>query len=93
VLFAMCNGAVIPLPAGAPGTGDTTQTGLYNVVTCWLNAAGGPGLPVQTTFVIFNSNSVPEFPMGMFVVVGVALAIVMVLRAGIRKGNVPVLSR
>jgi hypothetical protein len=55
-----------------------------------MNLAGGPGFPVTTTFTIVSPSSVPEFPVGMLVVVGITMAVVIILRAGNPKGKAPV---
>jgi hypothetical protein len=92
-LFPDCIGGTFFTPIGAPGTGSTSQVGLYQVVTCWMNASGGPGMPFQGSFEIVPSNGAPEFPLGMTAVLAVSMAIVFVLGARMRKGDVPVVSR
>ena len=89
-LKSMCTSAtpIDPLTAGAGTTGATSEIGTYNVVTCWVDINGGPGSAFATTFDIFQSRSVPEFPLGTVVLVGVAAAAVVVLRAGVGKKGV-----
>ena len=87
VLQSMCLGGSPLTPLGAPSTGSTSELGVYQVITCWMNAGGGPGFPVNTTFLISPSQSVPEFPLGMVAVVGVTMALVVFLRAGTKKGD------
>jgi hypothetical protein len=84
---------IAPVTTGLGSTGATVEIGTYNVVTCWVNINGGSGLAFATTFDIFQSRAVPEFPIGMVAVVGVAMAVVIVLRAGIKKSGVLSLSQ
>jgi hypothetical protein len=93
-LQGLCNSRTSPSNTGG-STGSTLEIGTYSVVTCWVNqdpnVAGGQFF--QTTFSIVKSTVVPEFPMGMVAVVGVAIAVVIVLRAGIKKRDVLSLSQ
>jgi hypothetical protein len=89
-LQGLCDSRTSPSTTGG-STGSTSEIGTYNVVTCWVNQ--NPNVPggqfFQTTFNIVKSTAVPEFPLGMVAVVGVAMAAVVVLRTGIRKRDVP----
>jgi len=76
------------IPNPPPSVGDTSQVGTYNVVVCWNFATqdpnGGPPIFSQaattTTFQI-TGTSVPEFPLGLFALLAIALPALMVARA------------
>jgi hypothetical protein len=93
-LQGLCNARTSPSKSGG-STGSTLEIGTYNVVTCWVNQ--DPSITsaqfFQTTFSIVKSTAVPEFPIGMVAAVGVAMAVVIVLRAGIKKRDVLSLSQ
>ena len=81
-----CESVNIGSYSGSPGgVGDTSQTGTYTVIACWQNPGAGEtasSIWTDTTFsVTGSSSSVPEFPMGITIL----LVVMVPLLLGMRK--------
>lgn len=82
----------------SPSTGDTSEVGTYQVVVCWgfvTQSAASVG-PVTTfvasttTFQISPPAGVPEFPLGTFAVLLIALPLLVLARAKFSAPRGPV---
>ncbi len=77
------------IPNPPPSAGDTSQSGTYSVVVCWDFSTQNPngGTPqftsaaYTTTFEITPPSGVPEFPLGLGLILAVAVPILLVMRA------------
>ena len=76
------------IPNPPPSTGDTSAPGTYSVVVCWNFATQDPtvGGPVfssaasTTTFQISPSLGVPQFPMGLGLLLAVMVSVLLFVR-------------
>ena len=87
-LLSSCSGSVTDVFLSIPFStthGDTSESGTYNVLTCWsMSVTGTFGLSfvarAQTTFVITPSTGVPQFPLGMAALFALMVPLLLITR-------------
>jgi hypothetical protein len=86
-LQSFCNsdGGSSVFQPGPYSQGDTSQPGTYSVLTCWGEVPGEyidlvSFMASQTSFTITQSAGVPQFPLGIALLLAVMVPVLLVLR-------------
>ena len=75
-----------------PSSGDTSQVGTYDVVTCWAFFTSTPatgtvakGVASTASFQIESQEGVPQFPIGISALFAIALPVLLLARMKLRS--------